>query len=90
MGRTRSRKPRKPRARHFTPPIELSFSEGQIKTLQRCAVLAAKAFAQELRIPIPQELVRKVTSVPPRNQTQILASKQVRTRYNQPNSSLDP
>jgi hypothetical protein len=90
MGRIRSRRPRKPRARHFTPPIELSFSEGQIKTPQRCAVLAAKAFAQELCIPISQELVRKVTGVPPRNQTRILASKQVRTRHNQPDSGPDP
>ena len=71
---------RKSRARHFTPPIELSFSEGQIKTPQRCAVLAAKVFSQELGIPICQELVRKVTGVRPRNQTRILASKQVRTR----------
>ena len=81
---------RKPRARHFTPPIELSFSEGQIKTPQRCAVLAAKAFSQELGIPISQELVRKVTGVPPRNQTRILASKQVRTLHNQPDSGPDP
>jgi hypothetical protein len=54
------------RARHFTPPIELSFSEGQIKTPQRCAVLTAKVLSQELGITIPQELVHKVTSVPPR------------------------
>jgi hypothetical protein len=81
---------RRSRARHFTPPIELSFSEGQIKTPQRCAVLTAKVLSQELGITIPQELVCKVTGVPPRNQTRILASKQVRTRHNQPDSGPDP
>jgi hypothetical protein len=80
---------RRSRARHFTPPIELSFSEGQIKTPQRCVVLAAKAIAQELRIPIPQELIKKVSGVAPRIQSRILASKQVRTLHNQPDSGPD-
>jgi hypothetical protein len=77
---------RKSRARHFTPPPDLSFSEGQIKTPQRCGVLYAKAFSQELGIPIPQSLVRKVMGVAPRIQSRILISKETRTRHNQPNS----
>jgi hypothetical protein len=81
---------RKSRARHFTPPPDLSFSEGQIKTPQRCGVLYAKIFAQELNIPIPQELVRKVTGVAPRIQSRILSSKEARTRHNQPDSGPDP
>ena len=87
MGRVRSRKSV---ARHFTPPIELSQSNGHATTPQRSAVLAAKAFAQELGIPIPQSLVQKVTGVQPRAQTRILASKQVRTLHHQPDSGPDP
>jgi hypothetical protein len=64
MARIRSRKSV---ARHFTPPIELSLSEGHAKTPQRSAVIAAKAYAQELGIPIPQSLVFKVTGVAPRD-----------------------
>jgi hypothetical protein len=81
---------RRSRARHFTPPIDLSFSDGQIKTPQRCAVLTAKVLAQELNIQIPQEIVRKISGVPPRNQTRILASKQTRTLHNLPNIGPDP
>ena len=87
MGRTRSRKSV---ARHYTPPPELCQSEGQAKTPQRAAVIAARAYAQELGIPIPQSLVRKVTGVAERVQSRILASKQVRTRHNLPDSGPDP
>ena len=41
---------RKSRARYFTPPLELTCSEGQIKTPQRYAILIAKVLAQELNI----------------------------------------
>ncbi|XTI82910.1 hypothetical protein V2W45_1225783, partial [Cenococcum geophilum] len=44
----------------------------------------------ELCIPIPQELVHKVTGVPPRTQSRILALKQPRTLYSIPDFSLDP
>ena len=80
----------KSRARYFTPPPELSNYEGQAKTPQRCGVLYAKLFAQELGIPIPTSIIRKVTGVPRRNQSRILASKEPRTLYNQPDSSPDP
>lgn len=60
MARIRSRKTR---ARHFTPPPDLACTEGQIKTPQRCGVLYAKLYSQELGIPIPQSLIRKVTGV---------------------------
>ena len=86
MARTRARKSV---ARHYTPPKELSQLDGQAKTPQRAAVIAAKAFAQELGIPIPKSLVRKVTGVTDRVQTRILASKQVRTRHNIPDSGPD-
>jgi hypothetical protein len=42
-----------PPTRHFTPPKELSQSNGHYITPQRSAVVAAKAFAQELDIKIP-------------------------------------
>ena len=53
-------------------------------------MIAAKAFAQELGIPIHKSLVRKVTGVAERVQTRILALKQVRTRHNVPDSGPDP
>jgi hypothetical protein len=87
MGRITSRKSC---ARHFTPPSDLSLFEGQAKTPQRCGVLFAKLYSQELGIPIPQSLVRKVTGIAERNQSRILASKQPRTLYNQPDSGPDP
>jgi len=89
MARIRSRKSR---ARHFTPPPDLLHLDERThpKTPSRCGVLWAKAFSQELGIPIPQSLVRKVTGVAERVQTRILASKQVRTRHNQPDSGPDP
>ena len=86
MGRTRSRKSR---ARPYTPPPDLSSYEGQAKTPQRTAVLCAKLYAQELGIPIPQSIIRKVSGVPERNQTRILASKQLRTFHNRPDSGPD-
>jgi hypothetical protein len=73
---------RRSRARYFTPPPELTSYTGQIKTPQRCAILFAKVLAQELNVPILQELLHKITKVPPRNQSRILAEKQVRTLYN--------
>ena len=45
---------------------------------------------QELKIQVPQEVVQEVTGVAPRVQTRILASKQPRTRHNQPDSGPDP
>jgi hypothetical protein len=86
MGRIRSRKSR---ARHFTPPPDLSFSEGQAKTPQRCGVLFAKLYSQELGIPIPSSLVQKVTGVAPRTQSRILCEKQARTLHNRPDSGPD-
>jgi hypothetical protein len=77
-------KPRKCRARHFTPPPDLIHSNNQKhpKTPSRAGVLWAKVFSQKLGILIPQELVYECTGVPERVQTRILAIKQVRTRHN--------
>ena len=77
-------------ARYFTPPVELCQSNGYAKTPQRSAVLAIKLLVQELKIQVPQEVVQEVTGVAPRVQTRILASKQPRTRHNQPDSGPDP
>jgi hypothetical protein len=85
-----SRKPRTGRGRHLTPPPDLSISQGQAKTPQRCGVLYAKLYSQEMGISIPQSIIRKVTGVPERNQSRILASKQPRTCHNQPDSGPDP
>jgi hypothetical protein len=82
---------RKSRARHFTPPPDLLHLDERThpRTPSRCGVLWAKAFSQELGIPIPQSLVRKAIGVAKCVQTRILASKQVRTRHNQPDSGPD-
>lgn len=87
MARIRARKSV---TRHYTPPRELSQLDGQAKTPQRAAVIAAKAYAQELGIPIPKSLVRKVTGVTERVQSRILASKEVRTRHNTVDKGPDP
>jgi hypothetical protein len=81
---------RKSRARHFTPPPELTSYNGQAKTPQRVAILTAKLLSQELNVPIPQELLHSVTGVPPRGQSRILASKQVRTLHNTVDKGPDP
>lgn len=82
---------RKSRARHFTPPPDLARAaeQGKVKTPQRAGVFYAKAYAQELGIPIPTSVVRKVTGIARRIQSRILASKQVRTHHNQPDSGPD-
>jgi hypothetical protein len=59
MARIRSRKST---ARYYTPPLDLN-PEGQVKTPQQSGVIYAKLFAQELGIPIPKALIRKVTGV---------------------------
>jgi hypothetical protein len=86
MARTRERKSV---ARQYKPPRDLAQSDGQAKNPQRAAIIAAKAFTQELGIPI-QSLVRKVTGVAERVQTRILASKEIRTRHNVVDKGPDP
>jgi hypothetical protein len=86
----RVNKPLKQQNGPHTLSPELCQSEGQAKTPQRAAIIAARAYAQELGILIPQSLVRKVTGVAERVQSRILALKQVKTRYNLPNSGPDP
>ena len=82
---------RKSVARHFTPPIDLFHHSGeQVKTPQRCGVLYAKAFAQELGISIPTSIVRKITGVPRRIQSRILLEKEPRTLHNQIDKGPDP
>lgn len=61
-----------------------------MRTPQRCGVLFAKVFAQELGIPILQALVQKVTSVTEHVQRQILASKQTHSLHNQLDHAPDP
>lgn len=87
IARTRSRKSV---ARYYIPPPELSLAEGQAKTPQQAAIIAAKAFVQELGIPIPKSIIRKVTGVSECSQIYILALYQVRTRYNWVDLGPDP
>jgi hypothetical protein len=89
MGRIRSRKSQ---ARHFTPPPDLQHTQKlkHPRTPSCCSVLWAKAFSQELGITIKQDVIQKLTGIPPSGQTQILATKQVQTLYNIPDSGPDP
>ena len=87
MGRIRSRKSR---ARYYTPPPDLSTSNGQHPTTPQCAgVLFAKLYSQELGIPIPKSMIRNVTGIAERSQTRILSSKQVRPFHNRQDSRPD-
>jgi hypothetical protein len=83
-------KSRKSRVCHFIPPPDLRKAEGQAEIPQRANILFAKILGQELGIQIPQTTVHGLIGVPPRSQTRILVSKQVRTLYNMPDSGLDP
>ena len=88
MGRIQTRKSR---ARYYTPPPDLFQSPGtHPKTPQRCGVLFAKLYSQELGIPIPSLIIRKVTGIAPCGQTRILSSKEPRTRHNRPDTGPDP
>jgi hypothetical protein len=69
---------RKSRARYYTPPPEFTTREGHAETPHRSAVIAIKLVFQEVGLPLNQDIIQKVTTIPPRSQTQILASKQVR------------
>ena len=90
MARVRSYKAQKAQVRYYTPPPDFADYNGQAKTPQRSAVFALRAFARKRGIEIKAEEVREITSVPPRNQTRICQSKQLRTRHNQCDSGLDP
>jgi len=83
-------KARKSRAAHYTPPPNLKRTDDQkqLKTPQRCSVFWAKVFGEALGIKIDQKLVHKVTGAVSRNQTRILASREIRTVYNQ--EGVDP
>ena len=92
MADNRSQKQRAGRARHFTPRLDLTHTQGQghIKTPSRSIILAARALAQELNIRIPREVVQKVSGVFFLDQAKILQQKQPRTRHNWPDASPDP
>jgi hypothetical protein len=93
MARIKSEKTRirKYPTRPFTPSPDLCSDKGQHpKTPQRCGVFYAKMFERKLGIFIPSSTIRKVTGVTERSQNRILALKQPRTLYNQPDLSLNP
>ena len=87
MGRI---KPRKSRARYYTPPPELSAKEGHATTPQRTAVIVAKCISQAINTLIPQSVLRDLTNLPERTRTRILAEKEVRTRHNQQHLGPEP
>ena len=82
----------KSRACHFTSPPDLKHTQKlkHPRMPSRCGVLWAKAFSQELGITIKQDIIQKLTGIPLSGQTRIIASKQVQTLYNIPDSGLDP
>ena len=76
------------RARYFTPPPELRYTDPKkhIETPTRAAVLATKMISQQLGISIPQKTVEDAFGVSPRSQRRILSSKQPRRLKNRPDS----
>ena len=75
---------------YYTPPPDFSAKEGQANTPQRSAVIFAKYLSQETKIPIPQSTIRRITNLPERTQTRILAEKEVRTLHNRQDLRPDP
>ena len=79
------------RARLYTPPLELSTSEGIVaQTPQHSVVLAAKVISQELGIHIPKSLVQRVSGLHPQTQSRIISSHQARTSEHRPDSGPYP
>ena len=67
----------KSQTKHYTPPLELLHKAGENKhpdTLWCAAVFAAKVTAQYLGKSLTSAQLRKITEVPERVQSQILAS----------------
>ena len=82
---------RKSRARPYTPPPSIISKQGQhITSPQRSIIIGAKVISQRIGIKIPQDILREVTNIPERDQSRIIASKEVRTRHNIPDSGPDP
>jgi hypothetical protein len=86
---TRKRK-RESVARPITPPESLIHTGGQVKTPSRSAVLTLKLTAQKLGVKIDQSTVYELTGVAPRDQTRIIASREVRTLHNREDIGPDP
>ena len=89
MARIRSQKTPKKLARQYTPPPDLANYEGQAKTPQRSSVFALRALARRKKLKITREDIHEITGVAPRIQSRILASKQLRTHHNHPDSGPD-
>ena len=92
MARIRSQKAQKVQkalVRQYTPPPDLANYEGQAKTPQRAAIFALRAFAQKRKIKITREEIHEISGVATRIQSRILASKQLRTHHNRPDSGPD-
>jgi hypothetical protein len=94
MGRVHAKKAQKTgfksRAPYYTPPPQIHANAPEnenaplfIRTPQRTAIITCKLLSQRGLI-VPQSIVEEITGVPPRSQTRIIASKQVRTLHNQP------
>jgi hypothetical protein len=68
------------RARRYATPDELKPSENQshLTTPQRTAIIVYKLIAQKTGEPIHSSIVQQVSSAPPRTQSRVLASGQVR------------
>ena len=90
MPQIRPQKARKKLVRQYTPPPDLAEYNRQAKTPQRSAVFSLRAFARLRGLNITREEIRQVSGVAPRIQSRILASKQLRSLYNQPDSGPDP
>lgn len=81
---------RKSNRKHFTPPKAIYSSAKHHETPQRSSLFAAKATAQFLDKPIDATALHTITGIPPRSQTRILRSGEVRRLHNQEDLGPDP
>ena len=78
-------------ARYYAPPSDLIHTPYiDIETPSRCGVLYARLFSQATGQRISSATIRVVTGVAERDQSRILALKQVRMTHNIPDSGPDP
>ncbi|KAF8847121.1 hypothetical protein BDZ45DRAFT_733790 [Acephala macrosclerotiorum] len=77
-----ARRAYKCRQKHYTPPPEIKWEGGHVSTPQKTAIIIAKCIEQKCDVKISRDVLKDITNLDHRVQSQIIKEKQVRTFYN--------
>ncbi|KAF8862050.1 hypothetical protein BDZ45DRAFT_671357 [Acephala macrosclerotiorum] len=77
-----ARRAYKCRQKHYTPPPEIKWESGHVSTSQKTAIIIAKCIEQKCDIKISRDVLKDITNLDHRVQSQIIKEKQVRTFHN--------